>query len=107
MQNNPPASPDRKPGLASAAPYALLVPVLVVMAHSVWMVESGSRFRWTLLAGVFDEPAILCCVAVIGFISLFVIRPFAGHATSRWIAFLLCVIGFTMVLRLFLPELAE
>jgi len=88
-------------------PYAVFVPVLVVMAHSAWMVHRGSRFRYTLLAGMLDEPIILLGMVVIGYISFFAIRPFVADAISRWIAFLLCIAGFTAVLRLLLPELAE
>jgi hypothetical protein len=91
----------------SAVPYALFVPVLVVMAQSAWVVQGGWSFRHNAwLAGVF-RPVSLGCMAVIAVISFFVIRPFASRATSRWVAFLACVLGFTTLIEMLSPKLAE
>ena len=94
---------SRRP--VSAVPYAVFVPVLVVFAQSAWVVQ-GWDFRYNaLLAGVF-HPIILCGMAIVALISYFMIRPFVGRASSRWVAFLSCVIVFTIVIELLLPKLA-
>jgi len=40
-------------------------------------------------------------------ISFFVIRPFARRVLSRWVAFLACVVGFTVLIEMLLPKLAR
>lgn len=89
----------------SVVPYALFVPVLVVMAQSAWVVQGYDFHHNALLAAVF-HPIVLGGMAVIAVISSFVIRPFASRATSRWVAFLACVIGFTVLLEMLLPKVA-
>jgi hypothetical protein len=89
----------------SAIPYALFVPILVVMAQSAWVVQ-GSNFRNTLLAEFF-HPVVLLGIVVVAVISFFVIRPFVDQAVSRWVAFLVCVIGLTILGEFLLPTLAE
>lgn len=97
-------SEDRK---VSVVPYAVLVPLLVVMAQSAWVVQKGWSFRHNaLLAGVL-HPVVLGGMVVIGLVSFFVIRPFARRAGSRWVAFIGCVLGFTVVIESLMPKLAE
>src|SRR5512145_472669 len=93
--------PEKRP--ASVIPYAIFVPVLVVMAQSAWVVQHGSEFRHTLLAGVFS-PVAFGGMAVSAVISFFVIRPFARRVISRWIALLACVLAFTMLIESLLPH---
>ena len=90
----------------SVVPYALFVPVLVVMAQSAWVVRGWNFRHNALLAQVF-HPVVLSGMAIIAVISFFVIRPFAGRTSGRWVAFLACVLGFTMLIESLLPKLAE
>ena len=90
----------------SAIPYAVLVPILVVIAQSAWVVQGWNFRHNALLAGLF-HPVILGGMAVIAVISFFIIRPFVDRALSRWIAFLSCVAIFTITIELCLPKLAE
>ena len=89
-----PASPDKKQSSVSAIPYALFVPVLVVMAHDAESSLAGWSFRNNaLIAGPFP-PEILTIMCIIALVSYFAIRPFANRAASRWAAFLSCVVFF-------------
>ena len=99
-------APDSSNKKASVVPYALFVPVLVVMAQSAWVVRGWNFRHNALLAHVF-HPVVLGGMAIIALISFFVIRPFAQRATSRWVAFLVCVLGFTILIESLLPKLAE
>jgi len=105
------STPPSKPSSCmSVVPYALFVPVLVMMAASAWDVRQGTSLPRTLLAEVLADPfhpVIVCVIAVIAVISFFVIRPFASRATNRWVAFLACVLGFTILIESLLPKLAE
>lgn len=101
----PASEPNKLARKVSAVPYALFVPFLVVMAQSAWVVQ-GWNFRNTLLAEVF-HPFVLGGMVVIALISFFVIRPFACRATSRWVAFIACILGFTILVESLLPKLAE
>jgi hypothetical protein len=92
-------------GHVSVVPYALFVPVLVVMAQSAWVVQ-GWDFRYNALLAHVYHPVILGGMAVLGVISFFVIRPFARRTLSRWVAFLACVVGFTILIEMLLPKLA-
>ena len=103
MTEPAPDAPDRK---VSVVPYALFVPVFVVMAQSAWVVRGWNFRHNALLAQVF-HPVVLGGMAIIAVISFFIIRPFAGRATSRWIAFLACAVGFTILVESLLPKLAE
>lgn len=85
--------------------YAIVVPILVVMSESAWTVQSW-HFRNTLLNNVFSFSGLVL-ITVVALISFFVIRPFAIGRTARTVAFLVCVLGFTVLLVLFLPKLAE
>ena len=87
-------------------PYAIFVPILVVMAQSAWVVRGWNFRHNALLAQVF-HPVILGGMAIIAVISFFVIRPFASRTTSRWVAFLACVLGLTILIESLLPKLAE
>jgi len=90
----------------SVIPYALFVPVLVVMAQSAWVVQEGWGFRYNALLGHAYHPIILGGMAVLGVISFFVIRPFASRVISRRVAFLACVVSFTILIEMLLPKLA-
>jgi hypothetical protein len=94
----------REQGHVSVLPYALFVPVLVVMAQSAWVVQ-GWDFRYNALLAHVYHPVILSGMAILAVISFFVIRPFASRVTSRWVAFLACVVGFTMLIEMLLPKL--
>ena len=87
-------------------PYAIFVPILVVMAQSAWVVRGWNFRHNALLAQVF-HPVVLGGMAIIAVISYFVIRPFASRTTSRWFTFLACVLGFTILIESLLPKLAE
>jgi hypothetical protein len=108
--NNPPAMTEPDPGTpdkkVSVIPYALVVPLLVVLAQSAWVVQ-GWNFRHNALLAQSDEPVVLAGMVIIALISFFVIRPFADRTTSRWTAFLGCILGFTILVESFLPKLAE
>jgi hypothetical protein len=88
----------------STLPYALFVPILVIMAQSAWAVRYWDFRHHALLAGV-DNPVVLCGMVVVAVISFFVIRPFVRRPASRWIAFLSCVVGFTMVIEPLMPKI--
>ena|ERR1041385_4175830 len=103
MTEPTPNSPDEK---ASVVPYALFVPVLVVIAQSAWVVR-GWNFRHNALLAQPFHPVVLGGMAISALISFFVIRPFAKRAMSRWVAFLSCVLGFTILIESLLPHLAE
>ena len=103
MTKPAPNAPDKR---ISAVPYAVCVPILVVMAQSAWVVRGWNFSHNALLAMVF-HPIVLGGMAIIAVVSFFVIRPFARHPASRWVAFLMCVLGFTILVELFLPKLAE
>lgn len=105
MTDTTPNAPEEKPSL-SAVPYALLVPVLVVMAQSAWVVQ-GYDFRHNALLAQLPDPFVLGGMAVIAVISFFVIRPFMMRATDRWTAFLSCVVGFTVLVYVFCGKLVE
>ena len=104
MTNPAGDSPGEEP--VSAVPYAVLVPVLVVMAQSAWVAARGWGLRNTLLAAAF-HPIVLSGMVVVVVISFFVIRPFAGRATGRWVALLACVLGFTALVEPLLPKISE
>lgn len=101
-----PAQSSPKRQHVSVVPYALVVPVLVVMAQSAWAVHDSDFRHNALLADVFD-PIILGGMAIVAVISYFAIRPFAGRAISRRAAFFACVLGFTVIAKVLLPEIAE
>jgi len=96
----------REQGHVSVVPYALFVPLLVVMTQSAWVVHGGWDFYNALLAHAYD-PIMLGGMAVLAVISFFVIRPFARRVLSRWVAFLACVVGFTVLIEMLLPKLAR
>lgn len=106
MENATPNPTDGKPCSVSAWPYALFVPVLVVMAHDAEASFSGYSFRNALVAQPF-HLGILIIMGVIALLSYFAIRPFTGRATSRWFVFLACVVFFSALAISFLPKLAE
>ena len=99
--------PERQPSSWSVLPYALFVPVLVVFTASALDVQEGSSLSNTLLFELLREPVLLVGVPVISLISFFLIRPLAGNKVGRWVAFLGCVLGFTMLVRMLLPRLME
>jgi len=99
---------DTKHNSAAAIPYAILVPVLVVMAQSAWVQVTGGDFRLNGLLPEMFHPICLIGMIVVAVISFFVIRPFVMRAIQRWIAFFLCVVGFTALIEFLLfPGLAE
>jgi hypothetical protein len=91
----------------SVVPYAILVPVLVVMAQSALVIFCGESFRSNALLAHMSHPVVLGGMTIMAIISFFVIRPFVNRATSRWVAFLSCVVGFTILVESLLPNLAE
>jgi len=100
-----PTLPNKK--IISAVPYAVCVPVLVVMAQSAWGVVSGRGFRNHALLSDPFHPVVLGGMAIIAVISYFAIRPFTGRVESRWTVFLACILGFTILVGSLLPNLAE
>ncbi len=105
MQDNTPTSPDSKRRSPSAVPYAVLVPVLALLAHSAWMVQRGARMSIGALVFVFVDPLALFGMIAIVLVAFSVISPFVSHAASRWVVFLLCIVGLTLALKLLFPEL--
>lgn len=90
-----------------ALPYALLVPVLVVLVHDAEASLAGWDWRHNaLLAGSFP-PAFVVSSLIIGLISFFVIRPNVAQGIDRWVAFIGCVVFFSIAAIVFLPKLAE
>jgi hypothetical protein len=87
-------------------PYAILVPALVVLAQSAWVVQGWNFRHNALLARIFD-PDVLGGMAIIAVISFFVIRPFAKRTNARRVAFLACIVGFTILAESLSPKLAE
>jgi hypothetical protein len=75
------------------------------MAQSAWVVQEGWGFRYNALLAHAYHPVILGGMAILAVISFFVIRPFASRVSSRWVAFLACVLGFTTLLEMLLPKL--
>src|SRR5688572_11173908 len=89
----------------AAIPYALAVPVLVVMAQSA-LTAQGWPLKYTLLSNVF-HPVIVLMLLGVALASLFVLKHFVDHAASRWAALILCVIGLTAIARLLTPALTH
>ena len=104
MSDIMPNEPEERPS-PSAVPYALVVPVLVVMAHDVWVVH-GYSFRYNALLASSD-PLLLVGLAIMVVISYFIIRPAVDRPINRWIAVFTCAAGFTLMAYLLLPKLAE
>jgi len=91
----------------SAIPYAVAAPLLVVMAQSAWVVITGWNFRHNAMFAHISQPMTLAGLATIAVVSFYVIRPFVNEVTSRWVALAGCVLGFTMLIEVFIPHLSE
>jgi hypothetical protein len=104
MSESEPTSPE--PRTPSVVPFALFVPVLVVMAQSAWVVTEGWSFTYNATLSMVFHPIILGGMTFIAVLSFFAIRSFAKRTTTRWAAFLACVIGFTAIAEILLPKLA-
>lgn len=103
MTQPEPDPPEKRP--ISALPYAICVPILVVMAQSAWVVQ-GWNFRHNALLAQVSHPVVIGGMLVIAAISFVVLRPFV-RTTNRWPVFLACVVSFTFLIVKFLPKLAE
>ena len=91
----------------SAWPYALLVPVLVVLAHDADASLEGWSWRNNALLARPFPPVILGSLGLIAVVSFFVIRPFTSRVINRWVAFTACIAFFSLVAIVLLPKLAE
>ena len=107
MNNSASNSEAESHPTVSAFPYALLVPLLVVLVHDAYASMTGWSFRHNTIVAQPIHPVLLAGFGVIAVISYFVIRPFANRAASRWVAFLSCVAVFSYLAILLLPKLAE
>lgn len=108
MNVNTPARPDSNRSLPSAVPYAVLSPILAVMAHSAWMVQRGAfPSSLGLLVGIFIDPLVLFGMVAVVMLAFTFIRPLVVKALSRWLALLSCVAVLTLALKLLIPELTR
>ena|ERR1041385_3750010 len=107
MKDSTPGSPADSRPTVSALPYALLVPVLVVLIHDAHASMTGWSFRHNALVAQPMHPVILAGLGIIALISYFVIRPFRYRRMSRWVAFMVCVAAFSITVIALLPKLAE
>jgi hypothetical protein len=108
MTNSNFSEPDKmKPRSATAVLYAVLVPVLVVIFQSAYVVTTGWGFRYNALLGELDHPAALGGMFVVALVSFAAIRPFARKPDAMWIAFLLCLTAFSMAAITLSPGVAE
>ncbi len=94
---------NRRP--VATFPYALWVPILVVLMQSAISAHSGNGYGM-LLWGTYSN-GYLAFLAVLFAISYGVIRPFVNDWRTRWCAFLCCIFGFTAFILLSIPSVAE
>ena len=92
----------------SGVPYALLVPVFLVLVHDARLVLDGGSARDSLLLILLREvpPLILVALVAMAAFSLPVIQPFAERKILRWFAVAFCVLVFSLLISL-LPKLVE
>lgn len=100
-------SSEGKPRCVSAWPYALLVPVLVVLIHDADTSLGGWSWRNNALLARPLPPVLLGSLALIAVVSFFVIRPCTARVIDRWAAFLGCVAFFSLAAIKLLGKLAE
>lgn len=84
-----------------AIPYALVVPVLVLMLSSA-VTANGSYLKYTLLWNLF-HPVVLLGALIVSILALMLLKHFVDGTATRWTALVLCVIGFTLLKEIFLP----
>lgn len=86
--------------------HGLLVSVLVIMAQSAWVASHGWSMRNTLLYSIV-HPLVLIGGAAVVVISILILRAFVRRPTGRWVAFVFCVVGFTVMSEFLMPKIAE